>query len=201
MAGPYGSVRGVKDLLGASNHTLPVEQTSRVVTALSAVSLLIEHRTGCVFGDSTPETRLEEDGNGTLLYLGRGIRTISSIVEGPAWSGSAWQGGVALAPAQYRPTSRTVTTGVYRTITRMDGAWSGSYAITGVWEDRVPDVPDDVAYFANYLTAELWKRQMMSPAASFGPDGATLPLRDVLREPEVKLFFDKWSIGPQVMVV
>jgi hypothetical protein len=61
-------------------------------------------------------------------------------------------------------------------------------------------VPDDITYLANFLAAEIFKKQPMSPAGAVGPDGAVVPLRNAFMEPEVKKIINKWRVGPRVMV-
>lgn len=197
----YGSSAGVKDLLNPSgNDEFSNGEESRIATLLETVSGLIESRTGAVFGAETPETVAVEGEGGNRLFLPKGIRSLTSIVEGPDWSSGAWVNGVALTTSAYRLESQ-VANGAYRTLVRMDGAWSGQYVITGVWEDRVADVPEDIHYLANYLTSEIYKKQQASPAGFVGPDGAAVPVRNTFNEPEVRAIIDRYRVGPSMWVI
>lgn len=197
----YGSTAGVKDLLNSSGtDDFPEAQEARIQTLLTTVSAIIESKTSAVFGDNTAEAVAVEADGGSRLYLPKGVRSVTSIVESPDWVSGAWSGGVALTTSAYRLDSR-VANGAYRTIARMDGGWHGTYIITGVWEDRVATVPDDIHYLANYLTSEIFKKQTASPAGFVGPDNAVVPVRNTFNEPEVKAIIDRHRVGPSMWVI
>lgn len=205
----YGSAARVKDLLSNAGEDFTADQEARIAQLLEVVSRVIEEKTGAIFGDATAETVEEVAEGGRVLYLSKGLRSVTSVVENPTtWSGTAWSGGTTLAATDYRLSGRhskrssdaTVTT-CYRTIERIGGAWSGRYIITGVWEDRLATVPDDVDYLASYLAAEIFKKQKASPAGFVGPDNAVVPVRNTLNEPEVKAILDRWRVGPVMWVV
>lgn len=185
----YGSTAGVQDLLasqGINDWSEP--ELARIQALLPTVSAIIEHETGATFGDAQSETLAVESytGTGALLYLPKGLRTLTSVTASPEWVSGAWSGGTLLTSDDYRLTSRTVD-GYYRTLYSTAGYWYyGPYLVTGLWEDSSDEVPEDIHYLANYLTAEIFKKQKASPAGFVGPDGASVPVRNTFSEPEVK---------------
>lgn len=205
----YGTAARVKDLLGNEGEDFTADQESRIGQLLEVMSRVIEERTGAIFGDATAETVEETADGGSILYLSKGLRSVTSIVENPTtWSGTAWNGGTTLTTADYRLSgklNKRATDGAfatcYRTIERINGGWSGRYVITGVWEDRFATVPVDIDYLASYLAAEVFKKQKASPAGFVGPDNAVVPVRNTLNEPEVKAILNRWSVGPVAWVI
>lgn len=184
----YGSTAGVQDLLasqGINDWSEP--ELARIQALLPTVSAIIEHETGATFGDAQPETLAVEASwfIGQLLYLPKGLRTLVSVTESPTWSLGAWTGGMLLTGDDYRLTSKTVD-GHYHTLYRVNSWWSGTYLVSGLWEDSSDEVPEDIHYLANYLAAEIFKKQKASPAGFVGPDGASVPVRNTFTEPEVK---------------
>lgn len=206
----YGSAASVKELLGPDGGTWTAEQNNRITALLSLVSREIEHDTGAVFGSSASETREVRGQGDETLFLDKGIRSVTSIVENPTtWTGSAWTGGTTLAATAWRFGPRSVrnldSAGTqatcYRSLLRVDGSWGGLYVVTGVWEDRVSAVPDEITSIANHVTALLFKTQIASPSASIGPDGSVVPIRNAFREPEVRRALDTWRVGAPLLAV
>jgi hypothetical protein len=197
----YGSSAAVKDLLNPSGGDDFTEgQESRIQQLLKVASALIEYRTSAVFGSSEPETIDVTADGGRRLYLPKGLRSLSTIIEGPDWLNGAWANGYALGTSAWRLDSQ-VSGGAYRTLYRMDGGWHGTYLITGVWEDQHATVPDEIHYLASYLAAEIFKKQAASPAGFVGPDNAVVPVRNTLNEPEVRDILSRYSVGPAIWVV
>ena len=213
MVAHYGSADAVKGLLGNDGDGAEVwtdVRESRIVDLLTTVSRIIETETGCIFGSSVAETiEIDADDGDSTLYLAKGIRSVTSIIENPAtWSGTAWSNGTTLTTLDYRLSGKITrrisgdeTSTVYRTLQRINGAWSGKYIITGVWEDQVPSVPDRITYAANYLAAEIFKKQKASPAGFVGPDNAVVPVRNTFSEPEIRKILDAWRIGAPLVFV
>lgn len=205
-----GSLAGVQNLLASGGQeTWTAAANARITELLAMTSRLIEEETGCLFNDSAPET-IEVNGQGDgVLFLDKGLRSVTSIVENPAtWNGTAWTGGTTLATTDYRLSGKIVrqlsessASTVYRHLLRVTGWWSGLYVITGVWEDRVPDIPDWINYIANYTAAEVYKKQKASPAGFLGPDNAVVPIRNTLNEPEITRGLAAWRVGPLARVV
>lgn len=196
----YGSTAAVKQILQATEgDAWDASTDARLVELQKLASAIIEQETGAVFlaipAAPTAETVVVDAGNATgTLYLPKGVKTVSGIVENPTWDGTAWTEGTAVTTPYYRLAGRSLT-GVYRTILGVGRSWLGSYAITGVWEDQVAGVPDDITAVANKIIAELFKKEKASPAGFTGLDGAVVPIRNVLKEPEVVAVLDANRVG------
>ena len=205
----YGSAAAVKQMLGPDAAAYSADDEARIANLLKLASRVVEQATGTVFGDATAAVREVWGEGDATLELPVGIRTVTSLVEGPTtWDGSAWSGGTALATTGWRlgrgvvrQITGTTSTTAYRTLLRVDGVWAGLYVVTGVWEDRVATVPDAVTYAVNVMAKEQFKREMASPAGQIGPDGSVLPLRDWLREPAVREAVAAWRVGPLAVAV
>ena len=196
----YGSTAGVKGLLesqGSNDWSEP--EVARMTSLLATVSALIEHDTGATFGEAAPETIAVESLNrGSLLYLPKGLRSLTSVTESPEWVSGAWSGGTGLTTCEYRLASHTVD-GYWRTLYRVDGYWAGTYLVTGSWEGTTDDIPEEINYLANYLSAEIYKKQKASPAGFVGPDGVTVAVRNTFTEPEVKRILDRHRVNGSVV--
>lgn len=204
----YGSPEGIKALLRTNDSAeFSDDEESRIADLQPVVSLAIEQYTGAVFYpvvDAAPTapvaTRDQEGDGGARLYLDMGLRSVTSIVERPSWGAGAWTGGTPVTSSQFRLT-RQVANGAYRVIERMDGVWSGTVLVTGVWEDAYTAVPDDIHYIANFVAAELYKAQQASPHGLLGPEGAMVPIRNALAAPEVRMKLDFYRVGPGMWVL
>lgn len=218
----YGSTAAVQQLLRANvTSTFNQDALDRIDALLATVSALIEQLTGRQFGTgATSETvviagshwfpfpswraagRLGT-GLSDLLVLPKGVRTIASVTVGGVWDGSAYTDGTALTVDQYQPVYQT-RTGEYLALRLVDGSsWGRPVAIAGTWEDTDADnaVPSEITYLANFLAAERFKVEMSSAAGQFGPDGAQLPIRNVLKDPLVTAIVDKWRISNEALVL
>jgi hypothetical protein len=122
--------------------------------------------------------------------------SIASRASSLPRSGTARPGaaGRCSPGADYRLAGRN-RNGLYRTIQGVNVSWSGTYLITGVWEDQVNGVPPEIDYVANYAAAEIFKKQNASPAGFAGPDGSVVLFRDVFRETEVRKILEKHRVG------
>ena len=120
----YGSTAGVKGLLesqGTNEWSEP--ELARITSLLATVSALIESDTGATFGEAQAETlAVETVGAGPLLYLPKGLRSLTSVTQSPEWENGAWTGGTLLTSSEYRLASQTVD-GLYRTVLRVGGGW------------------------------------------------------------------------------
>lgn len=186
-----GSTSAVKDALRATEgDEWPAWTDAALSRYQQWVSALIEAETGATYygtiTDIVPVARAIEDvPAGDTLYLPLGLRSVTSIVSAPDWDGSAWSGGTTLLTSDYR-LGGLARSGVYRIVRGLSYAWGGTAVITGIWEDQIAPVPADIDALATYVMAELYKKQKASPAGFSGPDGATVPIRDVFKESEVK---------------
>jgi hypothetical protein len=162
------------------------------------VSVLIEQETGATFGGAEDATVDVEQYGGHLLFLPKGLRSLTSITADPEWIDGAWSGGTVLETGQYRLPMMS-TNGLVRTIRRVGdvfgNAWYGTYLVMGRWGDQADTVPDDIHYLANFISAEIFKKQQASPAGFVGPDGAVVPIRNVFKEPEVQKILDRHRVN------
>lgn len=194
----YGSVDGAKALLRSTvTAQFNVDHDARLAALRPAVSAWIEEQTGRTFGSGPVSTTQLATGTGRdLLLLADGVRSVTGVVAGPEWSGSAWTGGDPVPAAQYRLVLRN-RQGLYAALQTTDGdGWHGEFAVTGVYAGS-PDaagVPDDITYVANYLIAERFKIEQASPNGAIGPDGTVLPIRNVLADPLVKDTIAKYAV-------
>lgn len=195
----YGSTAGIKALLETEASEWPESQEARLLDFQKVVSILIEQETGATFGgDDGDITLAVEQYGGHLLFLPKGLRTLTSITAQPEWGLSGWTGGEVLDADTYRLPLAS-SNGLVRAIRRVGGVWGtnwyGTYLVTGRWEDQADTVPDDIHYLANYVSAEIFKKQQASPAGFVGPDGAVVPIRNVFKEPEVQKILDRHRVN------
>lgn len=204
MPSPYGSIDAVRELLQATeNDAWDVAATNRATTLLTVVSDRIEFETGKRFGVNPLTVQsfaVDAFTPNRLLFLPLGLRSLTSITQGAAWGGATWAGGTLLATTEYRLTGLPVS-GAYQTVLNISGLWSGQYLVSGTWENEEVDVPAGIDYLANYITAEIWKKQSASPAGFQGPDGATVPIRNVFAEQEVKDILSDYTLHARVLVL
>jgi hypothetical protein len=204
MPSPYGSVAVVKELLQATgDDTWDAAATNRMTNLLTVVSDRIEFETGKRFGVDplTTQTFVAESYQPhRLLFLPLGLRSLASVTESASWDGAAWSGGTVLAGTEYRLPGLP-TNGVYGAILGVGRWWSGSFLVTGTWENEETTVPAGIDYLANYITAEVWKKQSASPAGFTGPDGAVVPIRDVFKETEVVTILNDYRLHARALVL
>lgn len=199
----YGDLLTVKKRLQATEGDAWDASTDAILAETQQwVSALIESETGAVF-TASPASATREVRNvpyGTVIVLPAGLTSISALVENPtSWDGTAWSGGVTVPAGEYR-LSGLNRRGGYGLIRGVARAFGGFYLITGVWDDQRTGVPDDITATANFLIAELWKKQKASPAGFVGSDGSTMPIRDALKESEVVRTFAKYRVNAGVWV-
>lgn len=204
MPAPYGSIAAVKELLQATgSDTWDTAATNRMTALLDVVSARIEFETGKRFGVSPLTTQsfvVDAATPNRLLFLPLGLRSLASVTQSPSWSGTAWTGGTLLANTTYRLPGLP-TNGVYQTIMNVGGFWSGQFVVAGTWENEETTVPAGIDYLANYITAEIWKKQGASSAGFQGPDGATVPIRNVFKEQEVIDILKDYTLHSRVLVL
>lgn len=194
----YGSTAGIKTLLENQASDWPESQESRLLQLLNVVSILIEQETGATFGGAQDATVEVTQYGGHLLFLPKGLRSVTSITADPEWIDGAWSGGTVLETGEYRLPMLSAN-GLVRAIQRVGGlfgsGWYGTYLVAGRWEDQADTVPDDIHYLANYISSEIFKKQQASPAGFTGPDGSTVPIRNVFKEPEVQKILDRHRVN------
>lgn len=135
---------------------------------------VLDQKIGRSFGvEPVAETRTVAACGSPRLVLSTPVRSVTAIVVGGAWDGSAWQGGTTLAADEYRLTNQT-RQGFYA-IDLTGGTWAGAVRITGVWGDQpTADVPADIREVMNDVTVQEWHRRHASPAGEIGPGELTV---------------------------
>jgi hypothetical protein len=203
-----------RNLRSTPDSGLNADAAARLVDIQAAVTAFIEERTGRVFGEVGASEAVAVQaptvaafpysaGASSLLILPKAVRTITSVVVDPEWSGSGWTDGTAVAATEYRPAMFT-NNGDAMALERIDGtAWLGRYVITGTFEDADDDatVPDEITYVANLLIGEMFKYEQSSAAAKAGPDGQTLPLKNAVKHPVVDAILCRYAASTEYVVV
>lgn len=147
--------------LGASFGVAPVAET-RTIEASSARGLY----------------EWTSSSDASRLILTTPVRSITGIVTGGSWNGTAWINGAALTTDQYRLTHLD-RYGLYYAIESVFGSWSGVVRVTGVWGDQpTAVVPADVREAMTFIVAETYRMQHASPADEIGPDGMAVKPRN-----------------------
>ena len=94
----------------------------------------------------------------------------------------------------------------------LTGAWWGAVdflnrplvpvLVTGDFADTDDDaaVPEDIAYIANYLTAEIFKAESTSAAGQIGLEGNYVPPRNPWNDPLVKAILHKHQSVREIAV-
>lgn len=202
-----------RNLRATPNSNLNADALARLADIQAAVTAFIEERTGRVFGEVGAEesvaVRAATSGSITgivgasaLLILPKAVRSITSVVVNPEWTGSGWGGGTAVAASAYRPTMFT-SNGDAMALERVSGEfWLGRYVITGTFEDTDDDanVPADITYVANLLIGEMFKYEQSSAAGIAGPDGQTLRLKESSKHPVICSILDKYATSESIVV-
>ncbi len=210
----YGDLASVEKMLRATpNSGLNADASVRLAAIQAAMSAYIEQQTRRTFGAvGAPESvvvRAAElhtiagyGGASSLLILPKAIRAITSVVSNPSWSGTGWAGGATVAASEYRPVMLT-TTGEAMALEAVGGGyWLGRYVVTGTFEDTDADaiVPAEITYLANWLIAEQFKYEQSSAAAIAGPEGQTLPAKNIYKSPLVQTILDKYRTSAALVV-
>jgi len=200
----YGSVEGVLQILASGeDDTFAENDQARIGALLRVVSLIIEEKTGVVFSDSPDAATMvvPVPWPTPVLWLPQPAVSITSVTADQDWTGTAWSGGTLVAPMSYRLAGPT-SLGTFRTLLRQDGvAWYGTYQIIGVWGATVDGVPPQIDAIANKITADLFRKDNASPAGFTGPDGATVPIRNAFKEPEVVAVLEHFNVNASAVVI
>jgi hypothetical protein len=174
--------------VGTSFGTTPVAETRTVAVGLMESYVYPFPGLGGV-----PLVDYRNGFNSPRLVLSVPLRSLTSIVTGGEWDGSAWVDGETLATSDYILTNRTEQG--YYGIDRINGTWAGSIRITGIWGDQVTaTVPDDVSQVLTELTVKEWHRRHASPAGEIGPSGLTITPGNPWNLEYVKAVIDKYRV-------
>lgn len=203
--GLYGSVEAVKQLLRPNEAAVFSEDIDdRLMALQKTVSLLIEHETQRTFG-ATPAAEtviVNAPGTSPILLLPKPARSITSVIVGGTWNGTAYADGQLVPITDYLLTQRTAL-GTYLGVSAVypTSYWYGVIAVTGVWDDApMGAVPDDVTYIANYLMAEQFKIEEAGPHGIVGSDGQTIQVRKLFSLEIVRKTLDHYRLAPAVVV-
>jgi hypothetical protein len=194
----YGDLEQVKGMLRPSETAgFGGDAEARLAALQEVVSLLIEEKTGRVFGGTaTPTARTIEGPRGApwdILLLPSPIRSVTSV----AIVGSD---PVTLDAGDYVLWNVSPQGDAFQLRRVANGYWPirngvDRIVVTGVWSDTASGgtVPADIDYIANYIIAERFKSEKASPAGFTGPDGATVPVKDPWRDGMVKAVVEKYA--------
>lgn len=207
----YGSADQVKKMLRpVETSTFGADADSRLTELQEVVSLLIEEKTGRVFGGTATATARTIDGpaagRGVILSLPCPVRSVTSVEIVGAISDSLTEYNTSTGAGEYvlwNPGRQ----GDYHALRRVNGGqWPARdgltrITITAVWSDTASggSVPDDITYMANYVIAELFKAEQASTAGFTGPDGSTVPVRDPWKHPVVVATIKKYASARRIV--
>jgi hypothetical protein len=203
-----------RNLRANPSSSLNVDALARLVDIQKAVTAYVEARTGRSFGDGADEDTIAVSaprradisgvfGASSILVLPQAVRSISRVAVDAVWSGAGWSGGETVPASAYRPTMLT-RSGDAMALESVSGeAWLGRYVVTGVFEttDGDADVPDEITYVANLLIGEQFKYEQTSTAAVSGPDGQTLPIKNVYKNPLVDAILERYAVSTNTVVI
>lgn len=194
----YGDIAKVRMLLRAApNATLNADAEARLVDLQKVISRWIEHETGRTFGTAADSASIVVSGDGSdILVLPSPAKTVTAVSFDPSYAAGVWTDGTAIDAGSY-VLDFINAAGEALALRALSGVWSGPYLVTGTFAgDDYPTVPDDITYLANYLIAEQFKREQMTPAGLQGPDGAIVPMRNPYTDPLVKSIVAAYSTRP-----
>lgn len=203
-----------RNLRAVPGSSLNVDALARLVDIQPAVTAYIEAKTGRSFGDGSAEDSIAVSaprrndivgtfGASSILVLPQAVRAISRVAVNPEWTGTGWTGGVTVEPSAYRPTFLT-RSGDAMALESVSGEpWLGRYMITGIFEntDGDTEIPEDIQYVANLLIGEQFKYEQTSTAAVAGPEGQTLPVKNVYKNPIVDAILDQYAVSTNTVVI
>lgn len=207
----YGDTTQVKKMLRpVETSTFGTDADSRLTELQEVVSLLIEEKTGRVFGGTATATARTIDGppagRGVVLALPCPVRSVTSVAIVGAISETLTAYDTGTGDGDYllwNPGRQ----GDYHALRRVNGGqWPAGdgltrITITAVWSDTASggSVPDDITYMANYIISELFKAEQASPAGFTGPDGATVPIRNPWNQDLVKTTIRKYASARRIV--
>ncbi|MDQ3095116.1 MAG: hypothetical protein M3Q82_04020 [Actinomycetota bacterium] len=201
----YGDMASIKRMLAASGTVWNADADERLSALNTALSLAFDAATGRTFGTgplANAQRVVSTRGNSAILVLPSPVRSVSAVVIAPTWGGTAWTLGTTLAATNFTPIYPNTKGEYYALRSHVGAYWSDPTLVTAQWADTDADatVPDDVRYVVNYLVAERFKVENAGPAGFSGPDGATIPIRDALKDPLVRLVIDTYSAPLELVI-
>lgn len=166
---------------------------ARVTGLENGLADAFDAKIGRTFGTApVAETRtVQAPGVSSVLVVPSGIRSITGIVTGGTWNGTAWINGTTLTTDQYG-LWLTGTDGVAYGVVSYIGDWYGAVRITGIWADQVTaGVPNDIREAVTFLTVRQYRRLTASPSDMVGPEGMTVPTPHAWDDPMVQAAIER----------
>lgn len=207
----YGDTAQVKKMLRpVETAAFGADADARLTELQKVVSLLIEEKTGRIFGGAAVAVARTVDGpvaeSDDVLLLPSPVRSVSAVAitgNSPATL-TAYDPATKLGDYLLWMPGRQ---GDYHALRRVQNGWWPArngidrVNVTAVWSDTESGgaVPADVTYVANYLIAELFKAEQASPAGFTGPDGATVPIRNPWTQETVKTVLRKYGGASRIV--
>ena len=216
----YGDDNTVATMLEPStNSGFSEVLTTRIAAMREVVSRLIDEETGRSWGTAgTSETRTYRTyhDNGGMLMLDAPARTITAITVGVTDEAGIISGGTVLESNQWT-VGLTDAEGNITAINmglsswygfRYPTAWPygygyGTITVTGIWADTGvdTDIPAEINWACNYITAKSIAEEQASPAGFVGSDGAVVPIRNPWSDPKVKKILRKYELATHGLVL
>lgn len=210
----YGDLEHVRTML---RPTVTTEFTADVDVRLGAiqvaVSAAIEDKLGRTFGIPVPDTgQLLFAGRSSVLVLGVPARAITSVVTSGTVAGQSMTGGRTVLATEWAADPYDARLGLIYGLRLRSGLWWGEadtrnrplvpVLVTGDFADSDADgeIPDDLQYIANYLTAELFKAESTSAAGQIGLEGDYVPPRNPWNDPLVKAILHRHRAVKEIAV-
>ena len=210
----YGDDNTVATMLEPStNSGFSEVLTTRIAAMREVVSRLIDEETGRSWGTAgTSETRVIRSNGavyGELLILPAPARSISAITVNVTDEAGVISGGTVLESSQWT----TGLTDANGNITAIQVGWFGNWSypfgypgtttVTGIWADTGADtdIPAEINWACNYITAKSIAEEQASPAGFVGSDGAVVPIRNPWSDPKVKKILRKYELATHGLVL
>ena len=217
----YGDDDTVATMLEPStNSGFSEVLTTRIAAMREVVSRLIDEETGRSWGTAgTSETRVIRTRpylNGNLLILPVPARTVTAITVNTTDEAGVITDGTLLTSSQW--TIGLTDNEGNITALQIGGAyWNGSYwsgwgnawlsygtiTVTGIWADTGTDtdIPAEINWACNYITAKSIAEEQASPAGFVGSDGSVVPIRNPWSDPKVKKILRKYELATHGLVL
>lgn len=210
----YGDLEHIRRML---RPTVTTEFTADVDARLGAiqvaVSAAIEDKLGRTFGIPIANT-------GALIYAGRSsvlvlpvpARSIASVSIDGTVSGQTMTSGRTVLASEWVADPYDALRGLTYGLRLLSGGSWGEVdganrplvpvLVTGDFADSDDDgeIPDELQYIANYLTAELFKAENTSAAGQIGLEGDLVPPRNPWNDTLVKSILHRHQAVKEIAV-
>ena len=214
----YGDDNTVATMLEPStNSGFSEVLTTRIAAMREVVSRLIDEETGRSWGTAgTSETRTLRwtYTGGGLILLSVPARTVTAITVNTTDQAGVVSGGtvlpsthwtIGLTDAEGNITALRIGTGSWYSGWWYTPAWPsyGTITVTGIWADTGvdTDIPAEINWACNYITAKSIAEEQASPAGFVGSDGAVVPIRNPWSDPKVKKILRKYELATHGLVL